>query len=118
MVARPGGYAGVGQTELGGHHRDDGLGSVASRHRQRVGPTLHGATHELFEVLAGCQLDRLDPPALGLLGELELSRLAAARLRVVEQDGMARCRCPRQAGPGFERSARRGERGCDGGQQQ
>ena len=63
VVAGPGRDTGIGQILLGGDHGNDGLGAVAAGHRQRVGSIGHRAAHELLEVGAELQLDRLDARA-------------------------------------------------------
>ena len=78
VVAGPGRNTGIGQAVLGGDHRDDGLRAVAAGHRQRVGSVGDRAAHELLEVGAECQLDRLDAASPRLVGQVELLGLAAA----------------------------------------
>ena len=92
VVARAGGHARVGQPVLGGDRRDDRLRAVAAGHREPVGAALHGPANERLEVLAGLQLDRLDPARACLVGEREALRLAATRARVEEQHRPARRR--------------------------
>ena len=113
VIPGPGRDAGVGQVELGRDHRDHRLRAVAAGHRYRIGAVGHRVAHQLLEVGAKRQLDRLDAPLSGLFGELELLRLAAARLRVVEEDGSHRRRCPRKWRVEGERGLCRG-----GGQRQ
>ena len=62
MVAGAGGHARVRQPELGGDRGDDRLRAVPTRHREPVRAALDRAADEHLEVVAGLQLDRLDPP--------------------------------------------------------
>ena len=103
VVARPRRDAGVGQVELGGDRGDDRLRAVAAGHRQPVGALGDGGAHELLEIAAERQLDRLDPARPCLVGELEALRLAAAGLRVEEQTGSPRRRRRQQAERGRRR---------------
>ena len=93
VVAGPGRDAGVGQAQLGGDHRDDGLRAVAAGHRQGVGSIGDRAAHELLEVGAELQFDRLDATRARLVGQVELLGLPPARLRVVEEDGAVGVGC-------------------------
>ena len=106
MVARAGGHARVGQPALGGDRGDDRLRAVAAGHRERIGAAIYGPAHERLEVLAGLQLDRLDPARACLRGEREALRLPSARARVVEQHRMAWRRRVRQIHAHGERRTR------------
>ena len=62
----------------------------ASRRRRpwtRIGAVGHRIAHQLLQIGAERQFDRLDAPFARLLGEFELLRLAAPRFWVVEEDG-------------------------------
>ena len=96
VVAGPCRDTGVGEVELSRDHRDHRLRAVATGHRHGIGAVGHRVAHQLLQVGAELQLDRLDAPLSGLLGELELLRLAASRFRVVEEDGALGCRRSRK----------------------
>ncbi len=96
VVARAGGHARVRQPALGRERRDDRLRAVAAGHRERVGAAIDGPANERLEVVAGLQLDRLDPARACLVGEREALRLPATRARVEEEHRVARRRRARQ----------------------
>ena len=110
VVARPRRDAGVGQAVLGGERRDDGLRTVATRHRQRVGAAVDRPPHQCHQVLPGRQLDRLDAALARLVGEREALRLAATRAGVEEQHRPARGRGVRKGHADLERRPGGGER--------
>ena len=113
MVSGPRRDAGVGQATLGGDRRDDRLRAVAAGHRQRVGARGDGVAHEPLEVAPRGQLDRLDPTGPRLVGQLEPLRLAAAGLRVEEEDRAGRVRGTRERHVNREGGLGRGH-GCEG----
>ena len=89
--------AGERQIVLGGDRGHQRLGAVTAGGRQSVGSPGHRVADELCEVVAGLQLDRLDPACPRLVGEVVAHGLAAARARVPHHD-----RAPRWNG-GLER---------------
>ena len=90
MVARAGGNADERKPvrECGG--RDDGQRSVAAGDTERVGAARDGVGDQRSEVVVGAQDDRVDAALARQLGEAGTRRLAAARLRVDEEDGPPR----------------------------
>ena len=85
MVAGAGGYARVRQPELGGDRGHDRLRAVPTRHRQPVRAALDRPTDQRLEIIAGLQLDRLDPARARLLVQRETLRLSPAGSRIEEQ---------------------------------
>lgn len=96
VVAGAGGHAGVGQPALGGDLGNDRLRAVPTSHREPVRATLDRAAYEHLKVIAGLQLDRLDPTFPSLLGELEAFRLPATGARIEEKHRLSRRRGARQ----------------------
>ena len=92
VVARTRRHARVGQVELGGDRRDDGLGAVAAGHREPVGSAGDRLANEPLEIPRRAELDRLDPARARLGRDREALGLATAGLRVKEQHRPARRR--------------------------
>ena len=78
VVAGTGWDAGEGQVVLGRDRGDERLGAVTACGRESVGPVGHRVTDQLLEVVAGLQLDRLDPTRPSLVGQVVADGLAAA----------------------------------------
>ena len=78
--------AGERQIVLGGDRGHQRLGSVTAGGRQSVGSPGHRVADELYEIVAGLQLDRLDPTCPRLVGEVVAHGLAAARTGVPHHD--------------------------------
>ena len=77
VVAGTGRDAGERQVVLGRDRRHERLGAVAASRGEPVGATGHGVTDQLFQVVAGLQLDRLDPTCPRLVGQVVADGLAA-----------------------------------------
>ena len=86
VVAGAGRDAGERQVVLGRDRGDERLGAVTARRREPVGASGHGVTNELLEVVAGLQLDRLDPARPRLVGQVVADGLASAGPRVPHHD--------------------------------
>ena len=106
MVARAGRDAGERQVVLGRDRRDQGLGPVPARRRERVRAIGHRRPHELLEVVPRGELDGLDPPRAGLGGEIGLERLSAPGAGIPDHDRALRPRRRRQPGPDDEEAPR------------
>ena len=106
VVARAGRDAGERQVVLGGDRRDQGLGPVAARRRERVRAIGHRRADELLEVIARGELDGLDPPRARLGGEIGLERLPASGAGVPDHHRALRPRRRRQLGPDDEEAPR------------
>ena len=105
VVARPRGDAGVGKVVLGRDRRHQRLRAVSAGHRQAVGAPLHRRPHQLFEVLARCQLDRLEA------APLRLRRRPTSPARPSPDQGLMNSTGWRGAGArGSERSGRKATR--------
>jgi hypothetical protein len=76
----------IGQILLGCDRGDDRPRAVATGHRQRIGAAGDRGAHELLQVAARRELDRLDAAGPRLVGEIGLLGLAAAGLRVEEEN--------------------------------
>ena len=86
VVAGAGRDAGEGEVVLGCDRGDERLGAVTARGGETVGPGGHGVTDQLFQVVTGLQLDRLDPTRPSLVGQVVADGLAAAGPRVPDDD--------------------------------
>src|SRR6201999_3281793 len=102
VVARARRDARVREPVLGGQGGHDRLRPVSPRHGQPVGAAGDRVAHQDLQVVAGGELDRLDPPLACLVRELEALRLAAARARGVGEGGGKR----RAGGAGGPRRTR------------
>jgi hypothetical protein len=96
VVAGTGGHACVWQPELGGDRGNDRLRTVPAGHRQAVRAELDRATYEHLKVVAGLQLDRLDPTLSSLLGERKTFCFPATGARIEEEHRSSRRRGARQ----------------------
>ena len=79
VVAGAGRDADERHVGLHGDRRHEGLGPVASRHADHIGPSVDGVLGQLEQVVAGTQHDRLDAAAPGLVLEVEAARPSRPR---------------------------------------
>ncbi len=70
--------------------RDQGLGSVATRHAEQVGPALDCLLRQFgdVELLRSAQQHHFRPEFFGLALQVETDDLAAARARIHDEEGM------------------------------
>ena len=73
---------------LNGDGRHEGLGSVAAGHTDAVGATIDGIAGQLSQVQSLLKQHYFDAHLFGNIDQSEFLDLAAAGLRIADQDGV------------------------------